>query len=267
MAASPARKSPLAGNVFIRTLTGMTSAASAVSALRQELQRRNTLHAASPGVCSTGVPALDQLLPARGLKTGDFTEWLSGTADGGLTFALLAASQALRTHEGAAVAVIDQEGWFYPAALPRWGIPFDQLLLLRPKTSADALWSWEQTLRCPGIAACVGWLPEASSVALRRLQVAAEQGGGLGLLVRPLRALQSPTWAEVRWRVTPAPINPLKARPGPMRGRRFRVELVRCRSQLGGGVADVEFSPYAAIPLRVVSALADPAPALRATGS
>src|SRR5262249_27333477 len=115
-------------------------------------------------------------------------------------------------------------------------------------------------------AACVGWLPAASSVAIRRLQVAAEQGGGQGLLVRPLRALKEPAWADVRWRVSPAPIGIPVARSGPMRGGRVRGELVRCRSQFSGGVAEVEFSPHAANPVRLVPAVADPAAALRAAG-
>ncbi|WP_231754264.1 ImuA family protein [Caulifigura coniformis] len=238
-----------------------------LSALAHELQRRQAVRAISEGHSSTGASALDQLLPNRGLKAGGLTEWLSHAAEGGLTFALLAASQAMKSRAASVVAIIDPKRQVYPACLPGWGIPLERAVLIRPSSSADALWAWEQSLRCPGMAACLGWLPETSSVALRRLQVAAEHGGGLGLLVRPARAMKEPSWADVRWRVMPVPIVSSNARPDPLRGRRFRVELVRCRSHFGGGVADVEFCPHAANPVRLAPALADPAVALRATGS
>lgn len=260
------RKFDLAWYVFKCTLTRMAASLPTLSALAQELQRRTACRPLTGEACSTGVPALDQLLPQRGLKTGSLTEWMSDSAEGGLTFALLAASRALKARDTALLAVIDRDGEFYPAALPGWDVPLDRTILIRPTSAADALWTWEQSLRCPGIAACVGWLPVASSVAMRRLQVAAEHGGGQGLLVRPLRALKESAWADVRWRVTPAPISAPVARAGPIRGRRFRVELVRCRSQFSGGVAEVEFSPHAANPVRLVPAVADPAAAFRAAG-
>ena len=246
----------------------MASPLPTLSALAHELQRRTARRAPAEGLCSSGVPSLDQLLPQGGLATAGLTEWLSESAGGGLTFALLAASQSLRSRDGSVLVVIDRERQFYSAALPGWGVPLDRVVLIRPGAAAETLWAWEQSLRCSAVAACLGWMPEStSSVTLRRLQVAAEQGGGQGFLVRPLRALKEPSWADVRWRVTPVPMPIHGPRPGPLRGRRFRVELVRCRHQIRGGVADVEFDPHAANPMRLVPPLAYPAPPLRATGS
>jgi len=39
----------------------------------------------------------------------------------------------------------------------------------------------------------------------RRLQLAAEQGGGLGLLIRPEAVRHQPSWADVRLLVEPLP--------------------------------------------------------------
>jgi protein ImuA len=238
-----------------------------LSALAHELHRRVARRAPDEGACSSGVPSLDQLLPQGGLANAGLTEWLAESAGGGLTFALLAASQSLRARDGSILVVVDREKQFYSAALPGWGVPLDRVVLIRPGGAAEALWAWEQALRCSAVAVCLGWMPEASSVTLRRLQVAAEQGGGHGFLVRPLKALKEPSWADVRWRVIPVPITTSIPRYGPIRGRRFRVELVRCRHQMSGGVADVEFDPHAANPLRVVPSVAHPAVPLRATGS
>jgi protein ImuA len=237
-----------------------------ISALAHELRRRSVVRDSSERG-STGVPALDRLLPGQGLPIGGLTEWISGSADGGFTFALLAARQALTRRPAAALAIIDREHQFFPAPLPGWGIPLQRVVLIRPHSPQEALWAWEQCLRSRGLAACLGWLAEASSLSLRRLQVAAEHGGGQGLLVRPLRVAKESSWADVRWRVTPAPLPHLEAGAWPFRGRRFRVELLRCRHQISGGVADVEFSPHDANPLPVVPPVADPAPPLRPTGT
>ncbi len=87
----------------------------------------------------------------------------------------------------------------------------------------------DQALRCPAVAAVVAW-PESLDGKLdgrtfRRLQLAAEQGGGLGLLIRPESVRSQPSWADVRLLVEPLPST------APY-GRRMRVVLLRCR---GGG--------------------------------
>ncbi len=218
---------------------------------------------------ATGVPALDRLLPEQGLKPGGLTEWISEPGGGGFTLALLTAAEALRRRPDAMLVVIDEGKSFFPAALPGWGIALERLILLRPRSLADRLWAWEQSLRCPGVAACLGWLDDVPDVALRRLQVAAEEGGGRGLLIRPPRLSHETSWADVRWRVLPRALAPPATEEvlNHLRGRRLRVELLRCRSRISGGVADVEFAPHDARPVPVVSPVADPAPAFRPTGA
>jgi len=237
----------------------------ALTALAQELERRTARRSTVQDGFSTGCRALDELLPGKSLKAGGLVEWLAEQGEGAFTLALLAASEALQTREASVLMLVDPGRRFYPPALERWGIPLKRVIQVQPQTQQDCLWTWEQALRCQGVAACVGWLPETPFVALRRLQVAAEQGGSCGLLVRPVRVLKQPTWADVRWRVWPQPV--ARARQGPLRGRRLQVELLRCRNQLSGGVAVVEFSPHAAHPLRLAPAVADSAHAFRATGS
>src|SRR6185295_7649767 len=65
----------------------------------------------------------------------------------------------------------------------------------------------------------------------RRLQLAAECGNTLGLLVRPARLQREPTWADVRWLVEPLPGEG---------AWRLRVELLRCRGRNSGQVVCLE---------------------------
>jgi protein ImuA len=237
----------------------------ALTALSQELERCTARRSVFRDGYSTGSRALDDLLPGNALKAGGLVEWLGEKGEGAFTLALLAATQTLRARESSLLTLIDPERRFYPPALEGWGIPLRRVIVVRPRTVQECLWAWEQALRCTGVAACLGWMPETSFVALRRLQVAAEYGGSCGFLVRPLRVLKQPTWADVRWRVLPQPMS--KVRQGSIRGRRFQVELLRCRNQLSGGVAVVEFPSHAAHPVRLAPAVADSTPPLRATGS
>jgi protein ImuA len=77
------------------------------------------------------------------------------------------------------------------------------LFLLR----SDDLWAVAECLRCRGVAATVAAPPRPlSRVEARRLQLAAERGGGAGILLR--RASPSTTAhyaAATRWLVGPAP--------------------------------------------------------------
>ncbi len=191
---------------------------------------------------SSGCPALDRALPEKGFRPGTLVEWLGrGEGDGTATLALRAAAGACLG--GGAVVVLDRSGEFYPLAAVAQGIEPGRLIVVHPGNKADHAWALDQALCCPAVAAVVAW-PEALDGKLdgrtfRRLQLAVEQGGGLGLLIRPESARSHPSWADVRLLVEPLPSRSPYGR-GTRRGtqypgsgsRRMRVVLLRCR---GGG--------------------------------
>ena len=150
---------------------------------------------------STGSPALDCLLPGGGLRRGTLVEYLTSTTGSGAgTLALAAAREACR--EGRALVVLDcTTSYFYPPAAAAWGIDLAKLLVLRPVNEADALWALDQALRCPGVGAVWTEWDWIDMRDFRRLQLAAECGGTLGLLVRSARYRgRSPS----RWPARPA---------------------------------------------------------------
>lgn len=101
--------------------------------------------------------------------------------------------------------------WILPGHAPEMpmlrGLPMglgERLLLIRPRTETDLLWSVEEALR----AAPVGFVvakPEKplSLTAGRRLQLAAEAGGTTGLML--IRGGAGSNAAETRWSCAPAP--------------------------------------------------------------
>src|SRR5438046_2055876 len=135
---------------------------------------------------STGSPALDRLLPSGGLRRGTLVEYLTSAAGSGAgTLALAAAREACR--EGQALVVLDRQvggdgtrnvpaTYFYPPAAAAWGIDPAKLLVLRPASEADALWAFDQALRCPGVGAVWATCDRLDVRDFRRLQLAAECG-------------------------------------------------------------------------------------------
>lgn len=197
---------------------------------RQRGERART--ASAETLLSTGIEPLDHCLPEGGLRRGALVEWLAeGAGSGVATLALLAAVAASKG--GGAVAVIDGGREFYPPAAAALGIALDRVLLVRPESPADALWALEQSLRCPGVAASLAWLDRIDGRLFRRLHLAAEAGGGIGVFIRPAGVRRQPSWAEVRLLVQPLPATSSAA-------RRTRIELLHGRGGINGTAIEVE---------------------------
>lgn len=212
---------------------------------------------------STGCEALDRLLVRRGLERGSLVEWLAhdrGAAAG--TLAWLVAREAAR--RGGGIVVIDRQRRFYPPAALAWGVDPRTLAVVHVESDEDELWTVDQALRSPAVAAVWLYRDELSTRDFRRWQLAAERGGTLGLLVRPASAQGQPTWADVRWLVHPkengagaeqataAGATSRESRPGASRDSwstrgaprervwRLSVELARCRGGVAGQQVEVE---------------------------
>lgn len=207
---------------------------------------------------SLGIEALDALLPGGGLEAGSLVEWLVPTAGSG---AAIVALQGVRwaVEQQLVWAVVDATGDFHPPAACGWGISLQSLLLLRPASMADAVWTVEQCLRCPAVG--VTWFSSESipdrSIAdriVQRWKRAVEVGGGMGVLFRPLAAGRRSSWADVRWQVRPEP------RAGTAE-RVVTVELISCRGHFTGGVVKLELHD-ATGDVRLVSAVARPTTAV-----
>ena len=232
---------------------------SVVQDLRERLRQMNRagVRGRDENSLSTGVAALDALLPAGAFRAGMIIEWIvDGTGSGAMRLALPAATQALQN--GGALVVIDEQKEFYPPAALRLGLDLDRIIVVRPRNHQEAIWTLEQALRCAGVAATLGWIGPLPDRVFRRLQLAAEHGAGLGLFIRPGTARHEPTWADLRWFV--------QSLPGASSGRRLRVELLHCRGGTGGKALQLEINDETGAVL-VVPPLGAPASLPRAAGA
>ncbi len=203
--------------------------------LRDQLRR---LGAAGPAggraPLGFGIAALDSALPWGGLARGGIHEFL-GDPGAGAAFGLVAALLGrLAPTEGTVLwcRATGAAAALHGPGLARFGCPLDRLILVEARGPIETLWVLEEALRCRHLAAAVGEGTAPTLTAGRRLQLAAEAGGTIGLLLPPALARPPPSVALTRWRIAAVPAGP----EGGGAGRpRWSVALLRCR---GGGVGE-----------------------------
>ncbi|HEX8126426.1 MAG TPA: protein ImuA [Allosphingosinicella sp.] len=178
------------------------------------------------------VDSIDSRLAGGGLPAASLNE-AAGTRPGPSDQAaatLFLASIAAR-RPGIVLWALGSRDLFAPG-LAGAGLPPDRVLYAECRRDEDVLAVMEEGLRHGGLAAVVGEVGRAAMPATRRLQLAAEEGGTLALMLRRWRGngedpLGVPSAAVTRWRLACAPSSPL-AVPGIGRPR-WRVTLARQR--------------------------------------
>lgn len=166
-----------------------------IEQLRSRVKELQCDHHRLGETVSTGCKDFDALLHG-GLARGSLVEWVGPAGCGKATLALLAAKQACQ--EKKILIVVDRQREFYAPAAQALGIDLERTFVVQPQNTPDYHWSLNQIFRSGGVAAVVCWPEKVNEKMLRRWQLAAENGGTLGFLIRPPTALKEPTWAKVR---------------------------------------------------------------------
>jgi len=217
-----------------------------------EIMRRARLwragEASAEAGLPTGFPALDAALPAGGWPFPGLIEILSGPPGSGALRLVLPALAQLAQAQRWLIWVAPPYQPYAPA-LQAAGIDLSRVMIVdldAAEVSASAglarcgaapqagdgqvLWAFEQALRFPGCGAGLLWPGALETLTLRRLQLACEAGGTLGVLFRPSEFAAQPSPAALRLLLTPQPaadvldITILKCRGG-LRARECRVAL------------------------------------------
>ncbi|MGQ0655980.1 MAG: translesion DNA synthesis-associated protein ImuA [Betaproteobacteria bacterium] len=152
---------------------------------------------------ATGYDVLDRELPGGGWPRGALAELLAAREGFGEVQLVLPALAAL-TQRGRRVAWLAPPHLPYAPALAAAGLDLTRLAGGRAPGRRDALWAAEQVLRSASCEALLAWLPEARYAELRRLAVAADEGGACLLAFRPLAAAAESSPAALRLVLEPA---------------------------------------------------------------
>ncbi|OWV71218.1 damage-inducible mutagenesis protein [Rhizobium sp. R339] len=209
-----------------------------ISDLRDRIQHLEGAAARRTSVLPFGVAEIDAQLPGGGLAFGALHE-VAGGGNGaidGAAAALFIGGIAART-TGKVVWCLTRFDLFFPA-LAQVGLHPDRVIFVECDKEETVLASFEEALRYGGLGAVVAELVRLPMTASRRLQLAAEKSGTLGLVIRRWRRQTEasdfgmPTAAVTRWRISVLPSEPL---PVPGVGRaRWLAELMRVRAGEGG---------------------------------
>ena len=153
----------------------------------------------------TALEALNEIAPNGAFQGGAVHELLwPRQSTYPKSLALLLAGSAQKN--GGAIAWSDPERELHLPALSAAGINLRHLILLRCANRADQLWALAECLRCRGVGATVAFIQRLSQIEARRLQLAAERGGGVGLFMRPYApGISNYYAAATRWLIQPVP--------------------------------------------------------------
>lgn len=218
-----------------------TASPAVLADLRRRVGELERGRAAQRPTLPFGVPSIDAALPGGGLALGTLHE-IGGGGDGavdGATAALFVAGIAARVR-GQVLWCVTRADLFAPA-LAQAGLRPARVIHVEAGDENTLLSCFEEGLRHGGLGAVVGEVARLPMTASRRLRLAAESSGTLGLAIRrwrrPAEAADfgQPTAATTRWRVSALPSAPL---PVPGVGRaRWLLELMRVQA---GEAADFE---------------------------
>jgi cell division inhibitor SulA len=171
----------------------------------------------------TGFAALDAGLPGGGWPRHGLVEILTPQPGVGELYLLLPALAALsRLSPARWCTWVSPPHEPYAPALEAHGVALDRMLLAAPRQSEFnrrplavnekvkerggehlSMWAMDQALRSGACELVLGWLPRAGARAIRRLQLAAEQGRALGVLYRSQRCAGEASPAMLRLLLEP----------------------------------------------------------------
>ncbi len=214
---------------------------SVLEALQAQIEKIEGRSRRIKSVLPFDIAELDSRLPGGGLALGAWHEVAGGGDDAvnGAAVALFTAGIAARTR-GKVLWCVARRDLFAPA-LSQAGLKPDRVIYLDTGDEKTILACFEECLRHRGLGAAVAEVVRLPMTASRRLQLAAEESGTIGIALRRWRRQAEvsdyghPSAATTRWRISVLPATSL---PVPGVGRpRWRVELMRCRA---GESADFE---------------------------
>lgn len=197
-----------------------------------------------------GIAPLDRML-AGGLRRNALHEIRGETTrDAGAATAFAAAILARLSAENSRpilwvteAAVLREAGLPYGSGLDRFGLDTRKLIIVHVRRPGEALWAFEEGLRCGGLAGAIAEIRGAPKkldlTASRRLALRARESGVLGLLLRQVGPAE-PGASLTRWLVSPRPAGALDDFAAGIGRPAWRLQLERNRLGITGGI-DVEW--------------------------
>jgi protein ImuA len=175
----------------------------------------------------TGWASVDRALPEHGLRRGATHELLGCACDPTTARRMADWDPPLVLLTRLAAFAAGAEGWTIWIGPRVWSrsastTTLQRSLFVDPPDAGARDWALDAALRCPGLTVVADGTG-LDAAASRRIQLAAEAGGSVGLVARPPWDAGEITFAWTRWTVTHAP------HAGESLTSRWNIKLVRCK--------------------------------------
>jgi protein ImuA len=202
-----------------------------ITRLKKEILPLEGLRSAQPGTGSLlGLDFLSGAFPQGHFPLGATHELVSegaeaGASTAGFTCGLLSGLMK----KGGAALWIGSSRIVFPPALKAFGIQPDQIIFIDLHKEKDVLWTMEEALKCDGLAAVIGEIPELNFTSSRRFQLAVEQSRVTGFILRSNPRRLQPNACVSRWKIKPLPTFSKDDLPG-IGFPRWNIELQKIRN-------------------------------------
>jgi protein ImuA len=177
-----------------------------------------------------GLGPMHAAFPNGSFPTGAVHELVSSTSEGAAaSVGFMGGLLGTLMRGGGAMLWIGHGKKVFPMALKSFGIEPDRVVFVELSRPKDMLWVMEEALKCEGLAAVVGEIPEIGFTASRRLQLAVEQSRVTGFLLRHQPRGLGVNACVARWRVSALASETDAGLPG-VGFPRWNVELLKIRN-------------------------------------
>lgn len=179
---------------------------------------------------NVGLGIMNRSFPNSSFPLGAIHEFCCTKAeDASASCAFIAGIAGALMQKGGAAIWASTSRMIFPPALKYFGIDPDQIIFIDLQKQKDVLWVVEEALKCQGLAAVIGEIPELNFTASRRLQLAVEQSRVTGFILRHTQRNPGITASVARWKITSLPTVIENDMPG-VGFARWQAELLKIRN-------------------------------------
>lgn len=195
--------------------------------LRDRIRRLDKPRAEDRPALTLGIEAIDGTLPWNGLPGASLHEIVGRPGDAAATGFAAWLLARLKGQVLWCRGDSSETGIPYAPALAQSGLPPERCLVVESNRPDERLWAMEEALRAGAFSAVLAEDTPADLTATRRLQLAAESGRTMALLLLSQQRHGRVSAALTRWQVSAAPVEENET-------ARWQLALARCRNGAGG---------------------------------
>ncbi len=182
---------------------GFTSKTDLVNQLQKDvLSLQGIKTATEENKLNTGLGIIEQAFPNKTFPLGAVHELISfAQADAAATNGFITALLSKLMLQGGNCLWVSTKRTIYPPALKLFGVAPERIIFIDLPKEKEAVWAFEEALKCEALAAVVGEFKDLSFTQSRRLQLAVEESRVTGFIHRNEPRTMNNTACMTRWKI------------------------------------------------------------------